>query len=49
MAKEKFDRNKPHVNVGTIGHVDHEDDINSGHYKSIGVEGFRRVQSVWGY
>jgi elongation factor Tu len=23
MAKEKFDRNKPHVNVGTIGHVDH--------------------------
>jgi len=23
MAKEKFDRNKPHVNVGTIGHIDH--------------------------
>ena len=23
MAKEKFDRSKPHVNVGTIGHVDH--------------------------
>ncbi|MCH7976638.1 MAG: elongation factor Tu [Bacteroidetes bacterium] len=23
MAKEKFQRNKPHVNVGTIGHVDH--------------------------
>src|SRR5688500_6819737 len=23
MAKEKFVRNKPHVNVGTIGHVDH--------------------------
>jgi elongation factor Tu len=23
MAKEKFERNKPHVNVGTIGHVDH--------------------------
>ena len=23
MAKEKFDRTKPHVNVGTIGHVDH--------------------------
>ena len=23
MAKEKFDRNKPHVNIGTIGHVDH--------------------------
>src|SRR3979411_2990039 len=23
MAKEKFDRNKPHCNVGTIGHIDH--------------------------
>src|SRR5579864_6009225 len=23
MAKEKFERSKPHVNVGTIGHIDH--------------------------
>ncbi|MCP4601445.1 MAG: elongation factor Tu, partial [Proteobacteria bacterium] len=23
MAKEKFIRNKPHVNIGTIGHIDH--------------------------
>ena len=23
MAKETFERNKPHVNVGTIGHIDH--------------------------
>ena len=23
MAKEKFERTKPHVNIGTIGHVDH--------------------------
>ncbi|MFL2650987.1 MAG: GTP-binding protein, partial [Anaerolineales bacterium] len=23
MAKEIFDRSKPHVNVGTMGHVDH--------------------------
>ncbi|MBI4422823.1 MAG: elongation factor Tu, partial [Elusimicrobia bacterium] len=23
MAKAKFDRTKPHVNIGTIGHVDH--------------------------
>ena len=23
MAKEKFQRTKPHVNVGTIGHIDH--------------------------
>ncbi|MBO6878632.1 MAG: elongation factor Tu, partial [Maricaulis sp.] len=23
MAKEKFERTKPHANIGTIGHVDH--------------------------
>ncbi|NKM43193.1 hypothetical protein GFL68_34400, partial [Rhizobium laguerreae] len=23
MGKSKFERNKPHVNIGTIGHVDH--------------------------
>ncbi|MFK7840207.1 MAG: GTP-binding protein, partial [Bdellovibrionales bacterium] len=23
MSKEKFERNKPHANIGTIGHVDH--------------------------
>ena len=23
MSKEKFQRNKPHVNIGTIGHIDH--------------------------
>ncbi|EOH6070832.1 hypothetical protein ACMATQ_005044, partial [Klebsiella michiganensis] len=23
MSKEKFERTKPHLNVGTIGHVDH--------------------------
>ncbi|MEY4576638.1 MAG: hypothetical protein RL701_1341, partial [Pseudomonadota bacterium] len=23
MAKEKFVRSKPHVNIGTIGHIDH--------------------------
>ncbi|MBQ4061980.1 MAG: elongation factor Tu, partial [Christensenellaceae bacterium] len=23
MAKQKYERNKPHVNIGTIGHVDH--------------------------
>ena len=26
MAKAKFERNKPHVNIGTIGHVDHAAD-----------------------
>ncbi|HDC92435.1 MAG TPA: elongation factor Tu, partial [Candidatus Acetothermia bacterium] len=23
MSKEKFERTKPHINVGTIGHIDH--------------------------
>ena len=23
MARENFDRSKPHINIGTIGHVDH--------------------------
>ena len=23
MAREKFERNKPHINIATIGHVDH--------------------------
>ncbi|MDX1581254.1 MAG: elongation factor Tu, partial [Alphaproteobacteria bacterium] len=23
MSKEKFERSKPHLNIGTIGHVDH--------------------------
>ena len=29
MAKAKFDRSKPHANIGTIGHVDHGKTINS--------------------
>ena len=40
MAREKYERTKPHVNIGTIGHVDHGpqqsilpsyDHYNSGH------------------
>merc|ERR1712118_192577 len=30
-AKETFDRSKPHVNIGTLGHVDHGITINSSH------------------
>ena len=33
MSKEKFERSKPHVNVGTIGHVDHgKTNANGGAY-----------------
>ena len=33
MAKENFDRSKPHVNIGTIGHVDHgKTTLNCGNY-----------------
>ena len=35
MAKEKFERTKPHVNVGTIGHVDHgKTTLDSSYYKN---------------
>ena len=37
MAKEKFERDKPHVNVGTIGHIDHgEDDADRRHHPGPG-------------
>ena len=40
MAKEKFDRSKPHINIGTIGHIDHrEDDVNGSDHAGIGEEG----------
>ena len=27
MAKQKYERTKPHANIGTIGHVDHGKDV----------------------
>ncbi len=40
MAKEKFARTKPHVNIGTIGHVDH------GHKGGlVGVDNGRELPS----
>ena len=37
MSKEKFDRSKPHVNIGTIGHVDHgKTTFNSCDHESYG-------------
>ena len=40
MAKEKFERNKPHVNIGTIGHVDHgKTTLTAAITKVLGMEG----------
>ncbi|MBO6127063.1 MAG: elongation factor Tu [Clostridia bacterium] len=40
MAKEKFERNKPHANIGTIGHVDHgKTTLTAAITKVLGLEG----------
>ncbi len=50
MAKEKFERNKPHVNVGTIGHVDHgKTTLTAAITKVLGLKGeaeFRAFDSI---
>lgn len=51
MAKEKFDRSKPHVNVGTIGHVDHGKTtltaaITMGLYKKLAKGEVRTFDSI---
>ena len=50
MAKERFERNKPHVNVGTIGHVDHgKTTLTAAITKVLGLKGeaeFREFDSI---
>ena len=47
MAKEKFERTKPHVNVGTIGHVDHgKTTLTAALTKVMAETAWRRVQGV---
>ena len=50
MAKDKFERNKPHVNVGTIGHVDHgKTTLTAAITKVLAVKGaadFREFESI---
>jgi len=50
MAKEKFERTKPHVNVGTIGHVDHgKTSLTAAITKVMGLKGqadFRSFDSI---
>ena len=47
MAKEKFDRSKPHVNVGTIGHIDHgKTTLDGGADEGGGGQGVGEVRAV---
>ena len=40
MAKAKYERNKPHVNIGTIGHVDHgKTSLTAAITKVLGLQG----------
>ncbi|MBU6331720.1 MAG: elongation factor Tu [Bacteroidota bacterium] len=46
MAKEKFDRSKPHVNIGTIGHVDHgKTTLTAAITKVLAEKGWSEVRS----
>ena len=40
MAKEKFNRNKPRLNIGTIGHVDHGKTTLTAALTKVGAERF---------
>jgi elongation factor Tu len=45
VAKQKFDRSKPHVNVGTIGHVDHgKTTLTAAISKTLSLKGFAQVR-----
>ncbi len=45
MAKQKFERSKPHVNVGTIGHVDHgKTTLTAAISKTLALKGFAQVR-----
>ena len=47
MGKAKFERNKPHVNVGTIGHVDHgKTSLTAAITKVLGFSGQADIQSI---
>ena len=47
MSKAKFERTKPHVNIGTIGHVDHgKTTLTAAITKVMASKGLRRVQGL---
>jgi len=46
MAKEKFERSKPHVNIGTIGHIDHgKTTLTAALTKVLALKGYAKAQS----
>ncbi|MEJ5167447.1 MAG: GTP-binding protein, partial [Thermoanaerobaculia bacterium] len=46
MSKQKFERTKPHVNVGTIGHIDHgKTTLTSAITKVMGMKGLAQFKS----
>jgi elongation factor Tu len=47
MAKEKFERTKPHVNIGTIGHVDHgKTTLTAAITKVLAEKGFTKSDEI---
>ena len=47
MAKETFDRSKPHLNIGTIGHVDHgKTTLTAAITKVLADAGFSEARSL---
>ena len=46
MSKEKFERTKPHINIGTIGHVDHgKTTLTAAITMILGQKGFAQVRT----
>ncbi|MEZ3496961.1 MAG: GTP-binding protein, partial [Lachnospiraceae bacterium] len=46
MAKEKFNRSKPHVNIGTIGHVDHgKTTLTAAITKTLAMKGYAKFEA----
>ncbi len=46
MAKQKFERNKPHVNIGTIGHVDHgKTTLTAAITKTLSMKGYAQFEA----